>query len=502
MHDGLWVLDQLTKADPNTTLRVWAMGKSNHKLLSHDAKCGALHDEWRNWLFAALSGANAKGGVVEFGFNPRTTKSKKGPMPPCLPLAVAVDFSVGLDYTLKERLEQVSLLSSVAFEPSLLIQDRECLYGIYLLDSPTDETTRCNLAAKINKLLHCQGWRRCAKPHCMLPLPGFISHGKRPGMVKLIHPIPIGSAKLYTITEFSNFPDAGKENQAEFYKRAATDPEGAKRFLTGLLEEARRLGDNRSVLAGAMINRAEARNVRLRRQLGVFQEPTRDTIPPIQALTALSYHGMTQTYVRKGLEIRREALRRLVHALFGKDLCVNIELNDAFVAVDERIISQLIELGYTYGAVRDFYRRKEHSCGIGKPDQYIYNIYAKEIKRLRAICPPKPEPAKNTPLLECVTAVCRMLPEFSQEERARIVCARGDALFLNAKATYRLYRAAQISQNLTPLASAEITNCIDHCQESYWLGCRMIDDHKMWGLSIKFIQSLGLLPKTSILKAV
>jgi hypothetical protein len=440
--------------------------------------------------------------VVEFGLNPRTKKSQKGFIPPCLPLSVAVDFSVGRDYTLEERLKQISLLSSVAFEPSLLIQDRELLYGIYLLDIPTDETTRYNLAVRINKLLHCPRWKKCAKPDYMLPLPGFMSHGKRPGMVKLIHPVPIGSAKLYTITEFSNFPDAGKENQAEFYKRAATDPEGAKRFLVGLLEEAKRLGDNRSVLAGAMIDRAEAQKVRMRRKLGVFSEPTKDSIPPIDALTALKYHSMTQTYVRQGTGMRREALRKFVRALFRLDLGVNISVEDAFKAIDGSIISQFIELGYTPRAVLEFYYRPGHLCGAGNSVTYLTLIYAKEIKQLRAICPPKPEPAKNTPLLECVTSVCRMLPEFSQEERARIACVRGDSLFLNAKAAYRLYRATQISQNLTPLASAEITSYIGHCQEPYWLGCRMIDDHKMWGLSIKFIQSLGLLPKTSILKAV
>jgi hypothetical protein len=182
---------------------------------------------------------------------------------------------------------------------------------------------------------------------------------------------------------------------------------------------------------------------------------------------------------------------------------VNIQEDAAFKVLDRRIISQLIELGFTLKAVIDFYHRDGHLCGIGKPAaSYLRPIYTEEINCLRAICPPKPEPAKNTPLLECVTSVCQMLPEFSQEERARLACVRGDALFLNAKASYRLYRAAQISQNLTPVSSAEITNCIGHSQEPYWLGCRMIDDHKMWGLSMKFIQSLGLLPKTSILKSV
>lgn len=500
MHDGLWVLDQFCQADKDVTIKVRVRGKSR-KLFAHSIKCSALYDEWRAWLFAAISGHNEHAGIVEFGVNPRTTKFSKGPMPPCLPLAIAANFRVGRDYTLEERLQQVAFLKVSGFEPSILIQRREHLYGIYLLDTPTDETTRYNLAHRIHLLIHSSQWRKIIKPDHMLPLPGFLDHGRR-DTVKLVHPIPAGSAKLYTISEFTNFPDAGKENHVKYYQRADADPEGAKRFLAELLEESKRQGSKLSVLAGAMASRAEAQTVRMRRQLGVFSEPTKDSIPPIDALTALKYHSMTQTYVRQGAGMRREALRKFVRALFRLDLGVNISVEDAFKAIDGSIISQFIELGYTPRAVLDFYYRPGHLCGAGKSVTYLTLIYAKEIKRLRAIVAPPPPPAKNTPLLECVATVCRMLPALTKDEREGLACLRGEMFLLNGKRAYRLYRAARISQNLTPLTSAEVTVSINNCRDSYWLGCRMIDGHKMWGLSLKFLQSLGLLSDTSILKAL
>lgn len=501
MHDGLWVLDQFCQADKDVTINVRVRGKSGHVPTSQYVRCGALYDEWRKWLFAALSGHNERAGIVEFGVNPRIGKSKKGTRAPCVPLSIPINFRVGRDYTLEERLQQVSFLKIAGFEPSILIQHRERLYGIYLLDTPTDETTRYNLTHRIHLLIHSSQWRNFVKPTCMLPLPGFLDHGRQ-GTVKLVHPIPAGPAKLYTITEFTNFPDAGKENHAEYYKRANTDPEDAKHFLAGLLEESKRMGNKLGVLAGAMMSRTEAKNVRMRRQLGVFQEPTKNSIPPIEALTALKYHGLTTTYVRQGTEIRRETLRKFVRALLRLDLGVNISVDDAFKAIDGMIISQFIELGYTLAAVLEFYCRVGHLCGKGSTTSYLSLIYSTEIERLRAIVAPPPPPTKNTPLLECVATVCRMLPAFTKQERGELACLRGEMFLLNGKRAYRLYRAANISQNLTPLTSAEVTDSISNCRDSYWLGCRMIDGHKMWGLSLKFLQSLGLLSDTSILKAV
>jgi hypothetical protein len=406
-----------------------------------------------------------------------------------------INFRVGKNYTFEERLQQISFLSVAKFEPSILIQYRERLYGIYLLDSMTDETTRFNLAVRISKLVHSSQWKKVAKPDCLLPLPGF-------GKTMLYFPVAAGSAKLYTITEFENFPDAGKENHAEFYRRAGADPEDAKRFLAGLLEEAKRLGNQRGVLAGAMIERDEALKIRLRRKLGVFQEPTRTAIPPVEALTALKYHSMTQTYVRQGKGMRREALRKFVRALFRLDLDVNISVEDAFKAIDGSIISQFIELGYTPRAVLEFYYRPGHLCGEGNSLTYLTLIYADEIRRLRAICPPPKKPEQNTTLLDCALAICRMIPELSKAERDEYACLRGDTLFINAKKGYRLYRASMIAQNVTPCDSAEITEQVHHLEAPYWLGCRNIDGHKMWCLSMKFLQGLGLFPDTSILKAV
>ncbi len=501
MNDGLWLLDQLSQADPDAHIRVRVRGKSNHIPLTHAVKCSALYDDWRSWLFTALVGAVERGGMVEFGVNPRTSKFKKGPMPPCLPLAIVVNFRVGKDYTLEERFQQVSFLLVANFQPSILIQRHNRLCGIYLLDTPTDETMRFNLAIRLNKLIHSSQWKDFVKPDCLLPLPGFAEYSKKES-AKLVFPDALGAAKLYTITEFENFPDAGKESHAEYYKRAQADPEDAKRFLAGLIEQAKRLGDRRGVLAGAMIDRTEAKMLRVRRKLGIFQEPTKTDIPPIETLNALSYHALTQIYVRQGASMKRETMRKFVRALLKLDLGVNINVDDAVTSIDEAIIGQFIELGFTYHAVMDFYNRTGYLCGLGKTPEYIWTAYSKVIKRLRSACTPPVSPVRSSPLLDCVTTACRMLPELSKEERAEYALLRGDILFLHAKKTYRLYRAAMISQNVTPHASTEIAQAINHLEAPYWLGCRMIDGHKMWGLSMKFVQSLGLLPNTSILQPV
>lgn len=505
MHEGLWLLDQLLQADREASVKIRCRGKSCHIHNTYHVSGKDLYAAWRDWLFAALCRAKESGLSVEFGVNPRTGRRAKSighPDTQCVPLSVPVNFDVTPEYSHAERLQQVAFLSAAAFEPSVLIRSREKLYGIYLLDVRTGEAERYNLAARLAKLVRSKRWMSIVKPDAVLPMPGFTERGgSRP--VKIVQPPPVGMAKLYTLAQFVDFPDAGKENYAEYYRRAQADPADSKRFLSGLLEEARRLGDRRGVLAGAMLDRMAAKHLRMRRKLGIFEEPTKNAIPPIEVLTALKYHAMTMTYVRQGREIRRETLRRFVRALLRLDLDVNLPTAEAFEAIDRRIVSQFIEMGYTLQAVTDFYWRTGYLCGKHASAEYLKSIYDKEIALLRAIPEPIAKPSlRNTPLLDCVMMVCRMLPAFTKEERKALARVDGEILMLHAKKSYRLYRAAMIANSLSPNTSAEVSGAIDACRDSYWLGSRMIEGHKMWCLSMKHLQSVGILPDTRFLTAV
>lgn len=506
MHEGLWLLDQLLQLDREASVKIRVQEKSSRRIsIAHYIKGKDLYAAWRDWLFAALCRASEGGSSVEFGVNPRTAqlaRAKGHPDTKCIPLSVPVNFDVRTEYSHAERLQQVAFLSAAGFEPSILIRSREKLYGIYFLDSPVEEKERYNLAARIAKLVRSKRWMTIVKPDCAMPLPGFVERGGR-GIIKIVQPVAAGPARLYALAQFVDFPDAGKENYAEYYRRAKADPAEARRFLSELLREARRLGDRRGVLAGAMIDRMAAKNLRMRRRLGIFEEPTKNAIPPIEVLTALKFHAMTMTYVRQGREIRRETLRRFVRAMLRLDLDVNIPASQAFEALDRRIVSQLIEMGYTLKAVSDFYWRAGHLCGKDASPEYLDSIYGEEIALLRAVPEPIAKPSlRNTPFLDCVVMVCRMLPEFTKEERRALARVDGEVLLLNAKKSYRLYRTAMIAHNLSPSTKMEISKSIDACRDSYWLGLRIVEGHKMWGLSMRHLQSIGILSDAGFLTAV
>lgn len=497
-NQGLWVLRQLAleQRNRNTYLFLRSIDRSSHVVFSVSIHGLELADTWRDWLYAALCKFSARGNIIQYGVNPRPTGAKTVLKAKTIPTCVPVSFHVDPKHPLGERLKQLAFLKSAGFEPSWTIQRFNQLYGIYLLSEPTTEDKVTSAVRRIHRLIDCRYWADCCKPYLMLPLPGFRCDGTSNEVVKLLSPDTVCDAKVYPVDQLASFPDVRRERYEHFF--ALPQPEGLS-YLSALLEEASKLGDERPLLAGIESARSKREERRLAATVA-FVEPSKCPIPPVEALD-LKYQTLVKTFIRRGPACR-DAFRKLVRAYTGKTIRVDIDEEVGFQSVIASVVRQLIERRYTRDAVTEFFGRPEHAVGSLIERAELEAEYAKQYAILRAAHEPKLATPYESVLLEFVACVCRVLPDLKTNEARELAMVRNEVLHVKSRSAYRLYRTAMIAAGRLPKEKKEISRFLENCREPYWLGTRMIDGHKIWSFSLKHLQALGLLIDTDFLTAV
>jgi hypothetical protein len=488
MHPGYWILRQIALTCPTASLFVRARVPSRSRVLfRHIDSLENVADQWDRWLFPALNEYSERGSMIEYAINPRA----EGPRnPEVVGTAVCVGLLPGKHFTLERRLRQIAMLRAMHFAPSYVIQTTRSCYAVYQFDSVVDEARRMGIARKLAYLTDTALEKRASDPYLMLPLPGFIA-GR--DAVKLIYPEPHGSCEIRTPSEFSHFPDVSGKKLEKYEELLAQGGEGddARSFLEGILREASEVGDARSTLVQIVSAARRRSQKRIRKTLGApFREPDQLVVPDIRALP-LIYLQLAITYMKKGIEMSISEMAKLVYRYSGRRLNDDVDMPTGMQGIDRAIIAQLIELGYVEGAVLDFYRRPEFRAGIGKPDEYLRELYSYELEKLRAADAVPRQVAEPTQRAawEFIVAVCSRLETTELGKYAKV---RGDVLDLDVLACHPLYEKQLIEEGKSPLTRSHIQLAFRNCHDPYWLGSEDVDDRKMWRFSVSRLREQGL----------